>query len=89
MLPKDTIYSEESIGALNEQILEKYGLSVAVSQVLAPGIDQVHGNGYITSDITFDDPAQPWLWGVQDQADSSFANWLRSGNNVSGIQQAS
>ncbi len=78
---KDTIYSEENIGALNEQIIEKYGLSISVSQKPAPGMDQAHGNGYITSDITFDDLSQPWLMGVPDQPDSSFANWLRCGSN--------
>lgn len=76
-----TIYSEESIGAINEQIIEQYGLSITVNQVVAPGVDQVHGNGYITSDITFADPSKSWLWGVQDEADSSFANWIRAGNN--------
>jgi hypothetical protein len=81
---KDTIYSEESItGNLNEQIIEKYGLSVSIQQKKAPGFDQVNGNGYITSDITFDDPSKPWLAGVPDQPDSSFANWLRCGNNHS------
>jgi hypothetical protein len=79
--PVDTIYSEENIGNVNEQIIEKYGLSINVKQALLPGVDQADGNGYITSDITFDDPSQPWLWGVKDQADSNFANWLRAGNS--------
>ena len=78
---KSTIYSEENISAINEQIIEKYGLSVSIKQVVKPGVNQNDGNGYITSDITFDDISQPWLWGVKDEADSSFANWLRSGNN--------
>ncbi len=74
------IYSEANIATLNEQILEEYGLSVSIQQVHKPGFDQINGNGYITSDITFQDPSQPWLWGIQDLTDSSFANWLRSGN---------
>lgn len=80
-IPQDTIYSEENLSALNEQIVEKYGLSISLQQNLAPGIDQAHGNGYITSDISFADSSQPWLWGVKDQTDSNFANWLRAGNN--------
>ena len=76
---EDTIYSEGNINTINEQILENYGISISLNQVKAPGEDQANGNGYITSDITFSDDTKPWLWGLQDQADSSFANWLRSG----------
>jgi hypothetical protein len=75
-----TLYSEHNLGTINEQILADYGMSVTVNQVSSPGVDQKHGNGFITSDLTFDDPAQPWLWGVKDATDSSFANWLRSGS---------
>lgn len=77
--PQTIIYSERSLERANEQILEKYGISVTVKQVAHPG-SKVKGtkNGYITSDVTFKDPI-PWLWGVADEADSSFANWLRSG----------
>ncbi len=75
------IYSEKSIALLNDQILEKYGLSVGVRQVKTPGTEPRNGNGYIGSDIKFDDSTKSWLWGVQDEADSSFANWIRSGNN--------
>jgi hypothetical protein len=78
---KATIYSELTIGAENEQILEKYGLSVSIKQVFKPGTDQFNGNGYITSDVTFADASIQWLYGVKDEADSSFANWLRAGNN--------
>ncbi len=77
----DTIYSEQSIGNLNEQIVEKYGLSISVQQKSAPGVDQANGNGYITSEVTFADASKPWLLGVADESDSSFANWLRCGNN--------
>lgn len=74
------IYSERSVGEPNEQILEKYGISVSINQVQPPGTNaQGKKNGYITSDVTFTDPSQPWLWGVQDETDSSFANWLRAG----------
>ena len=76
----DTIYSEQTIASINEQISEKYGLSISLQQVNMPGFDQVNGNGYLTSDVTFSDPSHPWLWGIQDGTDSSFANWIRSGN---------
>ncbi len=77
------IYSERSIGTPNEQILEKYGISVNIKQVPPPGTNkQGTKNGYITSGVTFTDPSQPWLWGVQDETDSSFANWLRAGSTA-------
>lgn len=80
----DTIYSERNLSTPNEQILEKYGISVSIKQVAPPG-SAVKGtkNGYLTSGVTFDDPSQPWLWGVQDETDSSFANWLRAGSTTS------
>ena len=79
---QSTIYSETGINTINEQIAEQYGISITVNQVDRPGTNQNNGNGYLTSSIEFDDNSQPWLWGVQDQADSSFANWLRSGANT-------
>jgi len=79
-VPQDVIYSESTIGSPNEQIIEKYGFSLNVSQKQAAGYDQVNGNGYITSDVTFDEVDKPWLAGVPDQPDSNFFNWLRSGN---------
>jgi hypothetical protein len=77
----DTIYSEENISLINEQIIQQYGISVSIAQVPPPGANgEKNGNGYITSDITFANTSEPWLWGVQSMPDSSFANWLRTGN---------
>lgn len=77
-----TIYSEQNVTTVNEQILEDYGISVKLNQVQPPGKNQKAGNGYITSEVIFTDKSKPWLGGVQDQADSSFANWIRSGQNT-------
>lgn len=76
-----TIYSESTIDKINEQIVGKYGISVTLNQVRAPGVERDKGNGYIASDVTFSDDTKPWLWGIQDESDSSFANWIRSGND--------
>lgn len=82
----ETIYSERDISEVNEQILEKYGLSVKVKQVLPPSENQKAGNGLITSSITFEDPSKPWLFGVPDQSDSNNLNWIRAGiNNTFGV----
>ncbi|MES2704291.1 MAG: hypothetical protein V4649_16740 [Bacteroidota bacterium] len=78
----DTIYSEGNLTTINEQIAEKYGISISVNQVLPPGADQKGDNGYITSSVTFEDPTKSWLRGVADQPDSNFANWLRSGSTT-------
>jgi len=75
----ETIYGERDLSSYNEQILENYGLSVAIQQVVRPGDDQVHGNGYITSSITFADPSKPWLAGTQDAEGRDYNNWIRSG----------
>lgn len=80
----DTIYSERSIEVANEQLLAAYGLSVTVEQTTPPGYDQTgnrkNPNGYITSDITYENTALPWLSGVHDQAGRSVQNWIRSGS---------
>lgn len=79
----ESIYSERDMSMVNEQIIEKYGLSVNAIQVAAPGVEQNNKNGYITSSVNFEDPSNSWLWGLKDQADSNFANWIRSGNKNS------
>ncbi|RYE24450.1 MAG: hypothetical protein EOP51_07365 [Sphingobacteriales bacterium] len=79
-----TIYSERNIGTANEQILEAYGLSVKVAQVVRPGDDQVNGNGYIGSNVKYLDPAQAWLSGLKDGENREANNWIRSGNHQEG-----
>jgi len=76
-----TIYSERHIDLANEQILEEYGLSVSIKQVVRPGDNQADRNGYITSSITYADPGMTWLAGVNDGETRSYTNWIRSGAN--------
>ncbi len=78
----EIIYSEGNKGIVepDEQIIEKYGLSVSIQQTLRPGEDQAGSNGLISSSITFDDPARQWLIGVQDEEARSLNNWIRSGH---------
>lgn len=78
----EEIYGERDLSTVNEQILEKFGFSIEVSQAGKPGDDQINGNGLIFSNITFSDPSNPWLAGVQDEENRSFANWIRSGNST-------
>lgn len=85
----DTIYSERNIGAANEQLLAAYGLSVTVEQTTPPGVDQTangkNPNGYITSDVTYQNTALPWLSGVKDEGGRSLQNWIRSGSFTDAI----
>lgn len=79
------IYSERNLDALNEQIIEQYGLSLSINQTVAAGYSQVskaqngNNNGYITSDITYENAGQLWLAGVPDGEKESPLNWIRSG----------
>ncbi len=74
------IYGEHYVNeTLNEQILEDYGISVTLQQVVRPGDDQINGNGYLGSSITYSDPSKPWLVGVRDAEARDFRNWIRSG----------
>jgi hypothetical protein len=76
----DTVYSEGEMGLNpNEQILEKYGMSINIRQVARPGDDQTGSNGYLTSDATYADPNKPWLAGLQDAEGVDVRNWIRAG----------
>lgn len=78
---EDTIYSEQNLNILNEQILVKYGFSVNVKQVVRPGDSVNSDNGYITSDVSFANPTIAWLGGLTDGENRSPNNWIRSGTN--------
>ncbi len=75
------IYSERNLEMLNEQIIEDYGLSITMAQTVRPGDDQTEKsqNGYITSEVIYDNPNIPWLTGVKDGEKVSPVNWIRSG----------
>lgn len=78
----DTIYSERSLAVENEQVVEDLGFSVDISQAVRPGEEQdKNRNGILFDNITFEDPTNPWLAGVNDEENVSYANWIRSGNN--------
>lgn len=75
----DIIHSERNLEQANEQIAQKYGLSINITQVLRPGDKGAPNNGYITSTITYNDPSRAWLAGVRDGEGTSPLNWIRSG----------
>lgn len=75
------IYSERNLDAINEQIIEEYGLSIALKQTERPGTEQTETsrNGLISSYVTYNDATKPWLAGVNDGEQESPTNWIRSG----------
>src|SRR5690606_5193041 len=77
----EAIYSERNLDAINEQIIEDYGISISLNQTVLPGVDQTDftQNGHITSDISFENPAFAWLAGIPDEEQQSRLNWIRSG----------
>lgn len=77
----EVVLAEKSIATFNEQIIEKYGLSVAIQQVTRPGDDQAGSNGLISSSILYKDSSLQWLAGVNDGEQRSYTNWIRSGRN--------
>jgi hypothetical protein len=70
--------SQSSIAVLNEELLLDWGLSVTVHQ------HAYSNSGAFTealaSSIEYDDPARPWLLGVQDDEGFSQLNWIRAGS---------
>lgn len=75
----DTILSERSIAAKNEQVFEDLGFSVTIRQTTPSGVDVNGENGYITSSVSYSDPSQPWLSGAFDFDSQNDLNWIRSG----------
>ncbi len=78
----ETVLSERNVAAYNEQLIQQWGLSVNMEQVIRPGDDDTMGNnGYITSRVSFDDINKAWLSGIQDVDGESLSNWIRSGRD--------
>lgn len=81
---QEVIYNENGLSLFNEQILADYGMSVGIKQVLRPNdyLQTENNNGYITSDVSFLNPAYAWLAGVPDGENKSMLNWIRCGKIV-------
>lgn len=84
--------SDTTLAYANEQIFTDWGLSVQIGQTILPGNSESQvdeSNGYLSSSITFSNPTDEWLSGVQDEQSpfgtipfyqASF-NWIRGGSN--------
>jgi hypothetical protein len=81
-----TKYADTTLSYNNEQIFEEWGLSLRLSQSIKPGNTNSltdGSNGYITSEIIFNNPANQWLNGIIDEQVANYVpfNWIRSGTN--------
>jgi len=66
------IASEQTIDALNEQIITQYGFSVAIGQSQEPGQTTKANNGALAALLDYEDPTgSNWFRGIRDD-DTSF-----------------
>ena len=65
----ETIKSDKTIKAINEQLLLKWGLAISIVQITDPGTATSVNNGFISGSMTFADPSKNWLTGLQDGSD--------------------
>jgi len=81
----DTVFADTNIHVPNEQVIAKWGMSVTIAQAVGPGYPNNElddANGYIGFEINWQDDAQQWLSGVEDDDNSiMWLNWIRSGQN--------
>lgn len=81
---KDTVFSDTNIFVPNEQVIPQWGLSVTVVQQVNPGFpenERDNSNGFIGSELIWEDDARQWLSGMTDVDNSPllWLNWIRSG----------
>lgn len=80
----EILKSETSIDRPNEQVFDKWGLTITVRQSIMPG-DALNvrdeTNGFINAEMVFSNPALQWLMGLPDELASLPAfNWIRAGS---------
>ncbi|MDE0772973.1 MAG: hypothetical protein OSB25_12325 [Salibacteraceae bacterium] len=80
----DTIVSTRSIEVGSEKILADLGISITLGQVHNSGEKEVRDvdNGFLFSEIVFDDPSKAWLSGIADGDGTIESNWILSGTTA-------
>ena len=76
--------ADTTLSFYNEQIIPELGLSVTLQQAQNPGGDDEgdYNNGYITSEIIYEDPSKEWWAGIKDDKSYTPYNWILSGTNT-------
>ena len=80
----EIVASESTIERLNEQVIAKFGFSVAIGQVADVGLNPIADkkNGSIGSDVVYKETATPWLRALMDDqiffGTPAIANFLKT-----------
>jgi hypothetical protein len=75
-----TVRAAKAIGVRNEQLIPQWGMSITLEQTAYTLNDDF--TELLDAEMTFSDPAEPWLTGIPDfDAENAF-NWIRSGTAV-------
>jgi hypothetical protein len=77
---RDTVFSKNTIGTINEQLIIEWGLSVDVRQQYYEGFGTSTYTEPIDATIEFADSSKQWLAFVEDDDRFYPTNWIRSGN---------
>lgn len=85
---QDTVFSVQSIDVAYEQLIALWGISIEIAQASNPRTStenvEEYANDFLSATLTFDDPYQPWLAGLEDSDNEDPSNWIRSGTRVGG-----
>lgn len=82
--PQDTVRSETTISAANEQIIPEYGISLEVRQYQYQRNNPLSALAtfypeLLNSSLTFTSGPVDWLTGIQDAEGQTSQNWIRAG----------
>lgn len=78
----DTIFSERTISADDEQLIPQLGISVKASFGFASNDERADNSGAIGSSIHFENENDQWLTGLVDADNDQNTNWIKSGDFV-------
>ncbi|MCB0762841.1 MAG: T9SS C-terminal target domain-containing protein, partial [Flavobacteriales bacterium] len=83
---EDTIHAIRPFDVHDEFLLLDWGLSITWDQYVYlddDGEEVNHFTELLSGEIEFDDPARPWLLGIEDGEGFTELNWIRAGNQSS------
>ncbi|MEM7161149.1 MAG: T9SS type A sorting domain-containing protein [Bacteroidota bacterium] len=72
----DTIYSQDTLGIINNQFIPEYGIMVSAQQFEETDVESVLP---IHFSIEFEDEEMQWLDFIPDKDGITFQNWIKSG----------
>ena len=80
----DTVISTRTIEVGTEKIIPDLGISITLGQVTNAGGEGVRelDNGFLFSEIAFEDQSDQWLTGVADVDGTVESNWILSGTSA-------